>query len=76
MGVRLVVRPLTDGLLTTLTRGKAGIGLWKIAKMALERNHEMGPDPFQFVEHRNRDPDRDSAILQATGLRAAGIKFK
>ena len=44
--------------------------------MALEHNHEMSPDTFQFVEHRNRDPDRDSAILQTTGLRAAGIKFK
>ena len=59
-----------------ITRGKAENGLWKTVKIALEHNHKMSPDPFLFVEHRNRDPDRDSAISQAIGLRTAGIKYK
>lgn len=59
-----------------IMRGKAENGLWKIVNMALAHNHEMSPDPLLFVEHRNRDPDRDSAISQAIGLRTAGIKYK
>lgn len=36
----------------------------------------MNPDPFQFNEHKDRDPDREIAISHAIGLRAAGIKYK
>ena len=36
----------------------------------------MNPDPFQFNEHRDRDPDRETTILHAIGLRAAGTKYK
>lgn len=36
----------------------------------------MNTDPFHFNEHKDRDQDRETAILHAIGLRAAGIKYK
>lgn len=50
--------------------------VWRISKLDLDHNHVMNPDPFQFNEHRDRDPDRETAISHAIGLRAAGTKYK
>lgn len=36
----------------------------------------MNPDPFQFQEHKSRDPGFDKALSHAVGLREAGTKYK
>lgn len=36
----------------------------------------MNPDPFQFQEHKSRDPDFDKSLSHAVGLREAGTKYK
>ena len=50
--------------------------VWRIIKLCLDHNHLMNPDPFQFQEHRSRDPDFDKAHSHAVGLREAGTKYK
>lgn len=36
----------------------------------------MNVDPFQFNEYKDRDPDREMAILHAIELGAEGKKYK
>ncbi len=50
--------------------------VWRISKLDLDHNYLMNPDPFQFNEQRDRDPDRETAISHAIRLRAAGTKYK
>lgn len=40
-----------------------------------DHNHEMHPDPFSFVQHHKRDPDRSSALMHGAGLRKSGMPF-
>lgn len=35
---------------------------WRFSKLDLQHNHDMNPDPFQFNEYKDRDPDREIAI--------------
>lgn len=50
--------------------------VWRISRLDIQHNHGMNPDPFQFNEHRNRDPDRETAISHAIILRAAETRYK
>lgn len=36
----------------------------------------MNPDSFQFNEYRDRDPNRETAILHIIRLQVAGTKYK
>lgn len=50
--------------------------VWRIVKLCLDHNHSMNPDPFQFQEHKSRDPDFGKVLSHAIGLREAGTEYK
>lgn len=48
---------------------RRAIETWTIGYTHREHNHEMNPDPFQYVVHRNRRVGNSKAVEIAAGLR-------
>lgn len=48
--------------------------VWRLTKTNLEHTHVMSPDPFVFIQHRDRDPDRAAAESLAMGMRTFHTK--
>lgn len=42
--------------------------VWQQVTCNLERSHAMCPDPFVFIQHRERDPDRSATEALALGM--------
>lgn len=42
----------------------------------MDHNYGMNPNPFQFNEHRDQDPDRETTISHTIRLKAVRTKYK
>ena len=48
---------------------------WRLVITHSEHNHLMATDPFSFVQHHSRDPDRAEALDFAKSLRNSSTKY-
>lgn len=48
---------------------------WRLVLTNSEHNHPMTVDPYSFVQHHSRDPDRAKALDVAKSLRSSSTKY-